>query len=254
MMTECRGCSRGGVHRLRAPTGLCSTTALRSLLRRRLVAMIVPVFPLVVALVAPVAAAVECRIWWGTLPGQDPLDRFPTYLSGTRVAAFSPYPLLSDRDEITPPEEWVLPGDVQTVRSGAVGTGYPPFNNGRPPVNLAFIDACLTGLTNEFAWALLVPYYSAYNQNWCENQCEVGWRLLTALDATSATGSAFWEALAGGATAHEARDKASDAYYDSIQEPRQDPRATLSVWGDYYTWLYGLYTYGDSIASGFWHD
>ncbi len=63
MMTECRGCSRGGVHRLRAPTGLCSTTALRSLLRRRLVAMIVPVFPLVVALVAPVAAAVECRIW-----------------------------------------------------------------------------------------------------------------------------------------------------------------------------------------------
>lgn len=143
---------------------------------------------------------------------------------------------------------------MQTVRSGAVGTGYPPFNNGRPPVNLAFIDACLTGLTNEFAWALLVPYYSAYNQNWCENQCEVGWRLLTALDATSATGSAFWEALAGGATAHEARDKASDAYYDSIQEPRQDPRATLSVWGDYYTWLYGLYTYGDSIASGFWHD
>jgi len=32
------------------------------------------------------------------------------------------------------------------------------------------------------------------------------------------------------------------------------PVDTLSVWGDYYTRLYGLYTYGDSIASGFWHD
>jgi len=174
----------------------------------------------------------------------------------THGASSSPYPFMSDKDEIAAPDEWVYPDDVYPVRSGAVGTGYPPFNSGSPPVNLVFIDACWTGLDNAFAEAFLVPYFSAYNQNWCENQSEIGWRIDTVIGATSVVGATFWGALAGGATAHQARDAASRAYWLAIiGDPNyKTPTETISVWGDYHTRLCGLYTYGDTLAQGFWHD
>lgn len=58
-----------------------------------------------------------------------------------------------------------LPGDrfVRPRKLQAVGQGYPPFNSGVSPVNLAFVDACYTGVTNAFAEAFLVPYYNGYN-------------------------------------------------------------------------------------------
>jgi len=350
-----------------------------------------------VAPIRPVAAAVVCKIWWGTLPGQDPLDRFPTYLSGTRVAVvaevrtttpgamlswvrvrvggeqtkyvrlypyvFLPYVYVQSRfasahfedgtvvqvtaeamdtmgqcgtaaprsstvynkatlygrneweqnpsedsagvpaartnlmamnhsicadntspgwtrmaflDDLVPctalyihthavtpamitaddPGEVITANDMWLVRQVAVGSGYPPFNSGTPPINLAFVDSCITGQENYFAEALLFPEYTAYNQNWCENQCEVGWRIEKLTVGTRAASEAFWGALAGGVTAHQARDAASRAYwYHTTGDPNyQSPTQTLSVWGDYCTRLCGLYTYGDSVASGFWHD
>ncbi len=171
----------------------------------------------------------------------------------THGACDEPHPLLSDYDEISTLDEWIYPAEAYSVRGGAVGSGYPPFNTGSPPVNVAFLGACWTGPKNCWAWALLVPEYTAYNQNWCENQCEVGWRIRNRAIA-AISDATFWSALSLGATAHQARDAASDAYWDAIGEPRKDPRETLSVWGDCYTRPWGLYTYGDTIASGFWHD
>jgi hypothetical protein len=173
----------------------------------------------------------------------------------THGANGDPYPLLSDYDEISSVDEWVYSAEVHPVRSGAVGTGYPPFNTGSPPINVAFLGACWTGLKNFWAWALLVPEYTAYNQNWCENQCEVGWRITNRAIGALSDGS-FWAALTGGVTAHEARDAASNAYWYVIGENPQNhaPEDTISVWGDYYTRLEGLYTGGDHFAAGIWHD
>lgn len=53
MVKALRAYSRGGVHPHHTPTGPCSPTALRSMLRRGLVAMISLVFLLIIALVAP---------------------------------------------------------------------------------------------------------------------------------------------------------------------------------------------------------
>jgi hypothetical protein len=139
------------------------------------------------------------------------------------------------------------------VRQVAVGSGYPPFNSGSPPINLAFTDACITGQDNQFAEALLFPEYTAYNQNWCENQSEVSWRISKLVLGTKASSEALWFALAGGATANQARDVASNAYW-ALVGGYLFPTSTMSVWGDYYTRLYGLYTYGNTPALGFWHD
>lgn len=394
MLRSCWGVpARGGS--LRALTGLCSAAARRAAWLRVVVVALAFGSLLIVAPILPAAGAVECKIWWGTVPGQDPLDRFPTYFSGTRVAVvaevrtttpgafiywvrvrvggeqtkyvqlypyvFLPYVYVQSRfasthfadgavvqvtaeamdtmgqygtaaprsstvynkatlygrneweqnpswdsagvpaartnltamnhsicaenttlgwtrmdlladlvpctaffvntHAVTPQiitaddeAETITATDMWLVRQVAVGSGYPPFNSGSPPVNLAFTNACITGLDNCFAEALLFPEYTAYNQNWSENQSEVSWRIQKLVVGTRSASEAFWGALSAGATAHQARDEASDAYWDAIGERRKDPRETLSVWGDYYTRLYGLYTYGDSIASGFWHD
>jgi hypothetical protein len=83
----------------------------------------------------------------------------------------------SDSDELSGIVEYISPQDVLPVRQNAVGTGFPPFNTGLPPVNLVLMDACLTGTDNSFS-VFLWPYYNAYDTNWCENQAVVGWNEL----------------------------------------------------------------------------
>ncbi|MDW8290086.1 MAG: hypothetical protein RMM06_05145 [Armatimonadota bacterium] len=156
----------------------------------------------------------------------------------------------SDLDELTGIIELIFPSDVLPVRQNAVGAGYPPFNTGTPPINVAFIDACLTGSDNSFS-VFLYPYYNAYNANWCENQTLVGWRITVRADKTRACAAAFWGALADGMTAHQARDRMVREYYRPNSVPGQ-PRDHASVYGDYYTRLRGVYTGSDSHSPHFW--
>ncbi|GIV15057.1 MAG: hypothetical protein KatS3mg022_0492 [Armatimonadota bacterium] len=157
---------------------------------------------------------------------------------------------ISDSDELTGVIEEILPGDVLPVRQAAVGTGYPPFNTGLPPINLVFIDACLTGTDNSFN-VFLWPYYNGYDTNWCENQAVVGWNISVDSRKTQACAAAFWSGLADGLTAHQARNQMVEEYFSP--EPVPGPwRDYASVWGDYYTRLSGAYTGSDVYAPHFW--
>jgi hypothetical protein len=156
----------------------------------------------------------------------------------------------SDYDELTGVVEPIFPEDILPVRQAAVGTGYPPFNTGLPPVSLAFIDACLTGADNSFN-VFLYPYYNGYNTNRCENQAVVGWRIPVAVDKTQACAAAFWCGLQDGLTVHLARDQMVEEYFYPDPVPGSH-RDHASVWGDYYTRLNGAYTGTDHFAPRFW--
>ncbi|MGQ9881305.1 MAG: hypothetical protein ACUVSV_10655, partial [Armatimonadota bacterium] len=161
----------------------------------------------------------------------------------------------SDWDEYSHIWEFVWPDDILPVRQSAVGSGYPPFNTGVPPMNVAFIEACLTGTDNSFS-VLLWPYYNAYNHNWCENQAYVGWRIKTLVDGTRAANTGFWSALASGCTAHQARDALVYDYLAATGQqlaPGQHPTDLVSVWGDYYARIWGVYTATDSFSPNFWY-
>lgn len=136
--------------------------------------------------------------------------------------------------------EFIYPAEVDAVRLDAVGSGVPPFNTGTPPIGLAFVDACLTGLNSAFAYALLEPYDNAYTHNWCENQAQVGWRIRTLVNRTRVCNEAFWTALAQGKMALQARNEMVRRYLDR-SDPISDAEAReyVSVWGDYYARLYG---------------
>jgi hypothetical protein len=156
----------------------------------------------------------------------------------------------SDSDELSGIVEYISPQDVLPVRQNAVGTGFPPFNTGLPPVNLVLMDACLTGTDNSFS-VFLWPYYNAYDTNWCENQAVVGWNELIFIDRSQDRAEAFWGALSQGQTAHQARDQMVRQNYYPGRVPGE-PRDHASVWGDYYTRLSGAYTGSDAYAPHFW--
>lgn len=134
----------------------------------------------------------------------------------------------SDWDEYSGTHEYIYPSDVLPVRQSAVGSGYPPFNTGIPPINVAFIDACLTGYDNGFS-VLLWPYYNAYNTNWCENQAWVGWSVPVNVDKTYQCSYAFWSTLAVGGTTHEARDEMVQEQFDYAF--LQEKRETMQMYG-----------------------
>ncbi len=133
------------------------------------------------------------------------------------------------------------------------GSGPPPFNTGWPPITLAFIDACETGLTNAYAEALLYPYGNAYTglgQPFPENQAQCGYQFCIKLKYTKECNQAFWGALANGYSAMHARN---DAFY--VYGPHKGasevPTDFMSVWGDWHTKLRGAYD-GLHEPSGTW--
>lgn len=131
------------------------------------------------------------------------------------------------------------------------GTGPPPFNTGWPPITLAFMDACCTGLNQAYSAALLYPYGNAYTGLWQEfpeNQAQCGYRFKFKLKYTRECNSEFWGALADGFSVDYARREAHAAYSDG-------PKAAedfMSVWGDWKAKLTGVYD-GEDDPSGSWY-
>lgn len=134
------------------------------------------------------------------------------------------------------------------------GTGLPPINSTRnPPINLAFIDACCTGVENYFAEALLYPHGNIYAGTswWPENQSQVGYSIIAKLDETKPSGQAFWEELMNEKTVDEARQAFFEAYKGSNKPATADQ--LLHVWGDFYTRMSGVYTGNYGHAPKGWY-
>lgn len=136
--------------------------------------------------------------------------------------------------------------------SAKIGTGVPPHNStGKPPVNLAFIDACWTGRNNEFAEGLLWPYVAHTTPGVCacgsyvENQSQVGYRIqFEGLNSYTCM-NAYWECLKTGATVWEARNILYDEYIDFLNDPGS-PEALQAIWGDFCTRVHAVYNFSFS--------
>lgn len=138
---------------------------------------------------------------------------------------------------------------VLPVRQAANGTGLPPFNTGRPPVNLAFIMACHTGETNDLS-AFLYPFGNAYvgTSEFSEDQAYCGYVGGPAGSQLRSQVEVFFDALTVGYTCHLARNLAMDAYYV------QPPDIWLNVYGDFAMKLKGVYDGNpDAPASLAWY-
>jgi hypothetical protein len=156
----------------------------------------------------------------------------------------------SDVDEINGGiVELVTPGEVQEARETGMGAGQPPFNSGTPPVNLAFVDACETGLNNAFADAFLWPFYDTN----ATDQAEIGWHINTDTTRTQADGNTFWSYLEQGMTAHLARDAMVDTYLGYKPQPPDAESNYVACWGDYFTRLHYVYTGDDAMGRGGWY-
>jgi hypothetical protein len=155
-------------------------------------------------------------------------------------------------EEIYASQHWAPPNNpgpfILETRQNAVGSGTPPYNNGLPPVNIAFIYACYTGEDNAMAIGFLWPYYF-YNAT---NQAELGWPLIFLRETrANRTSNAFWGALKDGLTAVEARQEAVDEYLGYHEE---HPEYYLRCWGDFHARLNGVYTGSSYLPPTFWYD
>ncbi len=188
------GVARGGVDSLRVLSGWRAATGVRAHGRFAQMAAFAMLCLCFVGPSRPAVAAVECRIWWGTLPGQDPLDRFPTYFSGTRCAVVA---------------------EVRTTTPGAM---------------LSWVRISVGGQQTKYVQLypyVFVPY--VYVQ------------------------SRFASTFFPDGTSIQVTAEAADTMGQyGVAAPRSS--TALSVWGDYYTRLWGLYTAGNTLASGIWHD
>ena len=158
--------------------------------------------------------------------------------------------LLSDLSELTGQVEFIFPSAASQPGTIQVLETRQNTSVNIPPINLAFVDSCLTGTTNEFANALLWPGASGSGQ--ATDQAEVGWTISTATNSTNADGQAFWGSLASGDTVHVARDKMISAYFNPTAPP--NPANTYAtVWGDNYARLHSnAYTADDTQPANHW--
>lgn len=128
------------------------------------------------------------------------------------------------------------------LREAAVGTGWPPFNSGNPPITVSFIYACLVGLDSQNSNALLWPNFNAF-QPWSatmpEDQASAQWRISSKINGHYASSYAFWVNLFLGQTVSKAREQAVFAYINAtgIQISETD----LALYGDFNSRLKGVY-------------
>lgn len=157
---------------------------------------------------------------------------------------------LSDLDETSGVQEYVYPSSSYASGTTQVLETRKNVPVTVPPINIAFLDSCLTGTTNDFADAFLWPSTSGSGQT--TDQAEIGWNITTNLDSTNVDGYAFWGSLGTGDTIHVARDKMISAYF-SPNAPPNPAYTYASVWGDYYARLsYNVYTSDDNQSSNHW--
>jgi hypothetical protein len=147
-----------------------------------------------------------------------------------------------------PPDAvWVIydrtpPYDVYDQRLNAQVQGLPPMN-------FAFLDACLTGANALMETAFL---YGSPTQD----TAEMGWISTHPFIWHPPFTGEFWEELAGKKTVSSALVGAYKALLSFAEEqgwttqPSADPGQELQIYGDTGTTLYGLY---NNVANGTWY-
>lgn len=98
--------------------------------------------------------------------------------------------------------------DVLSMRSNQIGSlagGYPPFNSGAIPINLAFLLCCDAGTNDDFL-SFLYPYFDGYG-NYLQNKAVLGFTSgANTIHYRELTWAAF-EKLIQGYSIKEARDR-----------------------------------------------
>jgi hypothetical protein len=133
------------------------------------------------------------------------------------------------------------------------GSGLPPFNTGAPPISLAYVLACVSGMDNDFAEGFLFPYtnwYVAGLQNpippgqgpMIENQAFVGYRVAVKLHKYEQLADYSFHLFKEGYSVRRAMDKVfSDVYVGTSGCPAT-PEEFVAVFGDHATRIHGVYT------------
>lgn len=124
----------------------------------------------------------------------------------------------------------------------SVGQGPPPFQSGRPTTRVAYLDFCNSSpfvgndppvFRNDFAEALLWPYYNFY-QGWTENQATIGWSGGSGWpSSTSIAYDMFQYMLQERMDVRTARIE--------IGEPVISNQGTMIIFGDFRARLRGVY-------------
>lgn len=159
-----------------------------------------------------------------TLDSDGPPTLLERFVSGTGTPSSVRYP--------------VLP--VRQSANGSSSTYLPPYNDGEPPVNLAFIQACSTSGDNHLAEGFLWPYGNVYSgvSDFPENQALVGYgSKVYFYQLVDLVETFFITLIDNGATVFESRvvveDLIDEAGFD-------DPN--MIIWGDQAMKAKGVYT------------
>ena len=119
------------------------------------------------------------------------------------------------------------------------------YQEGNPVIGIALLNACDTGLDNEFADALLYPYTDSN----ATDQAEIGWRICVPIDFSQTGSTAFWQTLQNGGRAHQARDQMVWLTYGYNKLPTD----YASCWGDYNATLHRAYPYSGNTLQTMWY-
>jgi|GEM_PF-1692871 len=182
----------------------------------------------------------ECSLFYAHTHGD--VEKFQTDLDEQFVWAMATY------------------GDpnVLALRTAAIGSGLPPFNSTeKPPITIAFMDACETGATDSFSSAFLFPSRNAYSPMKVENQAYVGWVVSPDVEVSGSASDAFWGSLAAGSTVLSARKA---VFVRLIEEGHSDidpglltneiMDSFLRIHGDEFTRLHSVYTGNGNLQLG----
>jgi hypothetical protein len=157
----------------------------------------------------------------------------------------------------------LAPGDsIYSRRVLANGSGLPFKNStGHPPIWFAWNDACWTGNDNAFAEGYLYPYYTQGGA-WCENQSQMGWSIASPIAMAKPGAETVWDHFQTGYTADESRLQLYIRYRQWCCDNGEPvppvgstaARATIRLFGDFYTRLHGVYTGTDADSPmGAWY-
>jgi hypothetical protein len=137
------------------------------------------------------------------------------------------------------------------------------LDNDAPRCNIAFLGTCLASSTNEFAQTILNPTGMGSYGGTLINQAQVGWTMSVIVGNSDDYATLFWQSLADGDTADQARRKIVNAWIASpddnedemfhlVTESNDEYGRFAHCWGDFYSTLGANRVYTGSSASMGW--
>jgi hypothetical protein len=140
----------------------------------------------------------------------------------------------------------IYPSDIESYRSGQVGSGLPPFNStGQPPIAFAFLHTCCVATNNGFN-VFNLPYSNHYG-GWMEDQAITGFNGSVRLTQFADLAAMYYQQLYLGSRLEQARAHiVLHGDFHSAPPSGGPPwfalqEADMPIWGDPKTKLHGVY-------------